>query len=34
MTARRVAALSQPAPVQQWELPAAIKSDTETEQPW
>ncbi len=33
-TARRVAALSQPAPVQQWELPAAIISDTETEQPW
>ncbi len=33
-TARRVAALSQPAPVQRWELPAAVEPDTETEQAW
>jgi hypothetical protein len=33
-TARRVAALSQPEPVQRWELPAAVAGDTETEVPW
>lgn len=33
-TARAVARLSQPAPVQRWELPAAIDPDTETEPAW
>lgn len=32
-TARRVAELSQPAPVQRWELPP-VASDTETEPSW
>ena len=33
-TARRVAALSRPAPVQRWELPAAALTTEKDDEPW